>query len=70
MQPRPGRIKRIVDVNLSRERDRSSVEFTAIKEAVLREFVQTQQESRVVESAGTSETVSGDQYIAADALCC
>jgi NitT/TauT family transport system ATP-binding protein/sulfonate transport system ATP-binding protein len=70
MQPRPGRIKRIVDVNLSRERDRSSAEFTAIKEAVLSEFVQTQQESRVVESAGTSEIVSGDQYMAAEALCC
>jgi NitT/TauT family transport system ATP-binding protein/sulfonate transport system ATP-binding protein len=67
MQPRPGRIKRIVDVNLSRERDRSSAEFTAIKEAVLREFVQTQQESRVVESAG--EAVSGNQYVAGDALC-
>ncbi len=38
MQPRPGRIKRIVDVPLARSRDRGSFEFAAIKEDVLREF--------------------------------
>jgi NitT/TauT family transport system ATP-binding protein/sulfonate transport system ATP-binding protein len=41
MQPRPGRIKRIVDVPLPRERNRSSYAFTAIKEEVLREFSDT-----------------------------
>ncbi|BBJ00512.1 sulfonate ABC transporter ATP-binding protein [Ferrigenium kumadai] len=42
MQPRPGRIKRIVDVPLARERNRSSAEFSAIKEEVLREFSATE----------------------------
>lgn len=41
MQPRPGRIKRIIDVPLARERNRSSAEFTAIKEEVLQEFSHT-----------------------------
>ena len=41
MQPRPGRIKRIIDVPLARERNRSSAEFTALKEEVLREFAHT-----------------------------
>lgn len=38
MQPRPGRIKRIVDVPLARPRDRSSAAFAAVEEDVLREF--------------------------------
>jgi NitT/TauT family transport system ATP-binding protein/sulfonate transport system ATP-binding protein len=38
MQPRPGRIRRIVDVPLSRPRDRASAAFTAIKDDVLGEF--------------------------------
>jgi ABC-type nitrate/sulfonate/bicarbonate transport system ATPase subunit len=38
MQPRPGRIKRIVDVPLARTRDRGSFEFAAIKDDVLSEF--------------------------------
>jgi len=38
MQPRPGRIKRIVEVNLPRARDRSSHAFTAIKNDVMSEF--------------------------------
>jgi NitT/TauT family transport system ATP-binding protein/sulfonate transport system ATP-binding protein len=41
MQPRPGRIKRIIDVPLARERNRSSAEFVAIKEEVLQEFSHT-----------------------------
>jgi ABC-type nitrate/sulfonate/bicarbonate transport system ATPase subunit len=41
MQPRPGRIKRIVDVPLARERNRASAEFTAIKKEVLSEFSDT-----------------------------
>jgi ABC-type nitrate/sulfonate/bicarbonate transport system ATPase subunit len=41
MQPRPGRIKRIIDVPLARERNRSSAEFAAIKEEVLKEFSHT-----------------------------
>ncbi|WP_374319385.1 ABC transporter ATP-binding protein [Aquabacterium sp.] len=39
MEPRPGRIKRIVDVPLARPRDRASADFTAIKDDVLGEFV-------------------------------
>ena len=38
MQPRPGRIKRIVDVPLQRPRDRSSALFQTIKDDVLAEF--------------------------------
>jgi NitT/TauT family transport system ATP-binding protein/sulfonate transport system ATP-binding protein len=38
MQPRPGRIKRIVDVPLPRTRDRGTVAFAAIKDDVLSEF--------------------------------
>lgn len=38
MQPRPGRIKRIVDVPLPRSRDRGSYAFAAIKEDILSEF--------------------------------
>ncbi|MDO9237263.1 MAG: ABC transporter ATP-binding protein [Aquabacterium sp.] len=38
MQPRPGRIKRIVDVPLTRPRDRASADFIAIKDDVLSEF--------------------------------
>jgi ABC-type nitrate/sulfonate/bicarbonate transport system ATPase subunit len=38
MQPRPGRIRRIVDVPLDRPRDRQSAGFVAIKDDVLAEF--------------------------------
>ena len=38
MQPRPGRIKRIVDVPLPRSRDRNAPAFAAIKDDVLGEF--------------------------------
>ncbi|MGZ3236601.1 MAG: ABC transporter ATP-binding protein [Burkholderiaceae bacterium] len=38
MLPRPGRIKRIVDVPLTRPRDRTAQDFAAIKEDVLSEF--------------------------------
>jgi ABC-type nitrate/sulfonate/bicarbonate transport system ATPase subunit len=41
MQPRPGRIKRAVDVPLMRPRDRGSYAFTQIKEDVLAEFSET-----------------------------
>jgi ABC-type nitrate/sulfonate/bicarbonate transport system ATPase subunit len=38
MQPRPGRIKRIVGVPLDRPRDRNDPEFVAVKDDVLSEF--------------------------------
>jgi ABC-type nitrate/sulfonate/bicarbonate transport system ATPase subunit len=38
MEPRPGRIKRIVDVPLARPRDRGSFAFAEIKDDVLAEF--------------------------------
>jgi NitT/TauT family transport system ATP-binding protein/sulfonate transport system ATP-binding protein len=40
MQPRPGRIKRIVDVPLPRPRDKASRAFAEIKDDVLGEFGQ------------------------------
>jgi ABC-type nitrate/sulfonate/bicarbonate transport system ATPase subunit len=42
MQPRPGRIRRIVEVDLPRSRDRGSAEFAAIRHTVLGEFVAAQ----------------------------
>lgn len=39
MQPRPGRIRRIVDVDLPRSRDRGSAEFAGVKNIVLGEFM-------------------------------
>ncbi|MCC4116861.1 ABC transporter ATP-binding protein [Aromatoleum toluclasticum] len=38
MQPRPGRIKRVIDVPLPRPRERNSFAFTKIREDVLRDF--------------------------------
>ncbi len=45
MQPRPGRVKRIVDVPLLRSRDRQSPSFIAIKNDVLAEFGEAPQPS-------------------------
>ena len=50
MQPRPGRIKRIIDVPLARERKRNSPEFAALKDEVLREFAHDNILSRPVAS--------------------
>jgi ABC-type nitrate/sulfonate/bicarbonate transport system ATPase subunit len=58
MQPRPGRIKRIVDVPLPRERNRSSAEFVALKEEVLREFADTP----VTETELVAELVVEEAY--------
>jgi NitT/TauT family transport system ATP-binding protein/sulfonate transport system ATP-binding protein len=59
MQPRPGRIKRIIDVPLPRERNRSSAEFIAIKEEVLREFSHTADASAgLIEKAASNEEYS------------
>jgi len=38
MQPRPGRIRRVIDVPLPRPRDRASQAFAALKDEVLAEF--------------------------------
>ncbi|MCY1276095.1 Aliphatic sulfonates import ATP-binding protein SsuB [compost metagenome] len=38
MDPRPGRIRRIVDIDLPRPRQRGSAEFAALKSAVLNEL--------------------------------
>ncbi|RZI84788.1 MAG: ABC transporter ATP-binding protein [Rubrivivax sp.] len=51
MQPRPGRIKRIVDVNLPRARDRSSAAFTAIKNDVMAEFGEAPRDEVIEPSA-------------------
>jgi NitT/TauT family transport system ATP-binding protein/sulfonate transport system ATP-binding protein len=40
MEPRPGRIKRIVDVPLARPRERGSYAFAGIKDDVLAEFAE------------------------------
>jgi ABC-type nitrate/sulfonate/bicarbonate transport system ATPase subunit len=38
MEPRPGRIKHVLDVDLPRPRDRSSLAFASVKEAVMAEL--------------------------------
>jgi NitT/TauT family transport system ATP-binding protein/sulfonate transport system ATP-binding protein len=45
MKPKPGRINRIVNVPLARSRDRSSVDFSAIKADVLREITDQPQDA-------------------------
>jgi len=40
MQPRPGRVKRVVDVPMARPRNRSDPEFIRIRDDVLREFAE------------------------------
>ncbi len=44
MQPRPGRIRRVVDVNLPRPRDRASLDFKRIEDDVMSEFALPQPE--------------------------
>jgi sulfonate transport system ATP-binding protein len=39
MEPRPGRVRRIVPVALAHPRDRAAYEFVRIKEDVMREFI-------------------------------
>jgi ABC-type nitrate/sulfonate/bicarbonate transport system ATPase subunit len=50
MQPRPGRIKRIVPVNVSHPRDRSDPELQRIRDDVLREFGNLPQKNLVENS--------------------
>ncbi|MFA6920322.1 MAG: ABC transporter ATP-binding protein [Gallionella sp.] len=65
MQPRPGRIKRVIDVPLARERNRAGAEFTSIKEAVLREFSETNR----ADQAAEPETAAENHYRTGGALC-
>lgn len=51
MQPRPGRIQRIVDVDLPRPRDRVAADFTAIKDDVLSAFSHEIHHATVAERA-------------------
>lgn len=38
MEPRPGRIKRVIDVDLPRPRDRNGYQFSALRDQIYREF--------------------------------
>jgi NitT/TauT family transport system ATP-binding protein/sulfonate transport system ATP-binding protein len=58
MQPNPGRIKRIIDVPLERERNRTSAGFTAVKEEVLREFAHDSSPIRPVEKTAPEEVAT------------
>ncbi len=69
MQPRPGRIKRVIDVNLPRERTRSSAKFTAIKEEVLREFADTPDTVEELTTQTTVNEAPKNSFLTADALC-
>lgn len=53
MQPRPGRVRRVVEVDLPRPRDRASAAFTAVKDEVLREFAQADGSSSTSASSAT-----------------
>jgi NitT/TauT family transport system ATP-binding protein/sulfonate transport system ATP-binding protein len=64
MQPNPGRIKRIIDVPLARERNRTSAEFTAIKEEVLREFAHDSAPIRPVENTAPKEIAAPEPLLA------
>ncbi|MDB5807697.1 MAG: transporter ATP-binding protein [Betaproteobacteria bacterium] len=48
MEPRPGRIRRIVPVDLPHPRDRAAYRFASVKEDVLREFGGEAPEDRLV----------------------
>lgn len=65
MQPRPGRIKRIVDVALPRERNRASAAFIAIKKEVLSEFSDTAD----AKAGLISEPALEEQFQHGDELC-
>jgi ABC-type nitrate/sulfonate/bicarbonate transport system ATPase subunit len=58
MQPRPGRIRRVVDVPLARPRDRVSAEFTAIKDDVLSEFNHEINHATVAERLARSQALA------------
>jgi NitT/TauT family transport system ATP-binding protein/sulfonate transport system ATP-binding protein len=65
MQPNPGRIKRIIDVPLPRERNRSSAEFIAIKEDVLREFSDSSDTSTIlIKEVASNEAYPQDNELA------
>ncbi|HET7833160.1 MAG TPA: ABC transporter ATP-binding protein [Gallionella sp.] len=63
MQPHPGRIKRIIDVPLARERNRASAEFIAIKEQVLSEFAGETEAEPLVELAADETHQLGYELI-------
>jgi len=56
MAPRPGRIKRIVEVPMARPRNRSSQAFAAIKDDVMRDFSEPQPEFDVMPALPTSDS--------------
>lgn len=63
MQPRPGRIKRIVEVPLPRERNRNSPAFAAIKEDILREFSDAPNPgAELAEEVETPLSIAGWQF--------
>lgn len=50
MEPRPGRIKNILDIDLPRSRDRKSPAFLALENAVLHEFARQEETRPTTES--------------------
>lgn len=62
MQPRLGRIKRIVEVDLRRPRDRGAAGFAAIKDDVLSEFGEAPRPALVVPSARLERALSDWQF--------
>jgi ABC-type nitrate/sulfonate/bicarbonate transport system ATPase subunit len=62
MQPRPGRIKRIVDVALPRPRDRGAADFAAIKDDVLSEFGEAPRPALVVPASRPEQAFADWQF--------
>lgn len=62
MQPRPGRIKRIVDVPLPRPRDRNSLAFSRIEEDVLSEFSSEPRQDEIVQPGPWTAPQSAWRY--------
>ncbi len=58
MQPRPGRIQRIVDVPLARPRDRIAADFVAIKDDVLSAFSHEINHATVAERLERANTLA------------
>jgi sulfonate transport system ATP-binding protein len=65
MEPRPGRIRRTVPIDLAHPRDRASLPFARLKEDVMREFSGPE---RTAESRPADERRSGDPVPAASRL--
>jgi len=58
LEPRPGRVRRIVEIDLPRPRNRSDAKFLSVKEDILRDFANSEPEPDSASAAdSTSDSV-------------